>query len=567
MSQVVNPILAVTALLAPLMPDIYQRNMIYDPTWDDPSYNDYVGKRIVPAVGSLVRDPDETGLWVTGIDPVTFIPSYTAIAITSDNDSITSLLNYGNTVMRVYGDYRSLPYPVTPDNKAIFIGKSPRFYTLTRYPNTADETIISQYFDTTGKFTSSLIPMRALDTTNSSWYLPRSHVSVILEDNEEIAVRIFGEDGAEVYSALMFAKQSSVINEDVIYTPTIVGMTVSGNQRLTNGTFYVYEKQDFGSLGLTATIVYDNGMTDEVSVDGVKCILYGEDDFISSFSGLQQNVTVKYYRSRNESIAPGIGDATGEMISKTVPVTVIPNTFGTTAKIMAIPIYNTAQGRYIVKYWMYFGDGRSHLDISAYATISSGALVTDPSFFGIVQTYVISVDMSKVDPVHYTSNATFQQNIVIQLNAPNVLVKYTIRDSKSSPFVFGADSVASRRPSINYDSARKQYFIPSAVFANLQAFLKSFYTQAAPPYDPSLTLLPPQPTHFVVRDIVSGVMLTPGMIPVSEYSKAFTITDDTVGHYVGLSVMVEFVNVVNSAQSNILFGVPVNVSTGSYLGA
>lgn len=561
----VNPILPPTALLRPLMPAVYARHQIYDPTWDDPSYN-VSSSVIVPAVGSLVRDSNESPLWVIAVDPVTFVPSYIGVPLSTDNDSIVSLLNYGNTVLRLYVDYRALPYPVTPDSKCIFIGKSPRFYTLSRYPGTENESVISQYFDTTGKLVSQMVPLVALDNTNSSWYLPRSNTSVTLEENEEIKVKIFGEDGTEVLSAILFVKQSAVINENVIYSPTIVGMTISGNQQLANGSFYLFEKQSFDSLGLSATLVYDNGQTSVVPIDNTKCILYGQRDFISSFSGLSQNVTIKYFRSEGETIVPNLSDPTGSMISATVPVTVIPNTLGVTSKIVAIPMYNATLSRYVMRYWMYFTDGRSHVDVTPFVSISSGTLVTTSSHFGVAQTYIISVDLNQVDAVQYPTPVIYQQNIVITFSSPSVLVKWVSRDATTSQQIYGQDTIQSRRPSIRWDNVRKQYFIPSFIFTNPQALINSFYAQATPPYDPSVSLIPQTPTHFVIRDILSGSMVVTSPIAINNYAQAFTVINDITGLYVGSSLMVEFLNVVNSSTTNVLFGAPVDVTTGTYVG-
>jgi hypothetical protein len=562
-----NPILPPTALLRPQMPAVYTRPMIYDPTWGNTvAYNSYVGQRIVPAVGSLVRDTDETPLWVTSVNDVTLVPVYTAVPLSSENDNVVSLLDYGNTVFRLYVDYRALPYPATPDGKCIFIGKSPRFYTLTRYSGTPQESVISQYFDANGKLVSQSIPLVALDTAKNSWYLPRCHTSQTLEDNEEVLVKIFGEDGAEVSSAMLFTKHSAVINEDALYAPTIVGMTISGIQQLTNGTFFLYEKQDFDALGLTATLVYDDGTTAIVPLDGVKCILYGQSDFISSFAGLKQYVTVKYYRSRGESITPSIADATGEMIAKSVPVTVIPSSLATTNKITAIPMYNATLARYIMRYWMYFADGRGYVDITGYVSIKSGAIVTDPSYFGIQQVYAIGVDMKNVDPVNYPTSAVYQQTIVVKFGPPTTLVKWTLKDAVSSPYVYGQDTAQARRPSIVYDADLQQYFIPASVFTNVAAFINSFYTQSSPPYDPSVSEIPQAPTHFVIRDVSTGIMLTPGMIPVGSYAQAFNLSV-TTNTYVGAVLMVEFINKINATTSKVLYGVPVNVSAGSYVTA
>lgn len=567
MSVTVNPILPPTSLLRPQMPDIYLRSMIYDPTWDNPTYGKSTLQQIVPAVGSLVRDVDDTPLWVAAIDDVTLIPTYTVVPLSTENENVVSLLNYGNTVLRLYVDYRTAPYPASPDPKCIFIGKSPRTYTLTRYPNTAKESIISQYYDSNGKLLSQAIPLVALDEKKNSWYLPRCHLPVILEDNEEVQVKVFSEDGSLVYTALLHTKTSSVINEQALYSPTIVAMTVSGLQQLADGTFYLHEQQDFDALGLLVTLTYSDGSTAIVPVDGSKCILYGQEDFISSFAGLIQFVTVKYYRSSGETIAPGLQDPTGTMVSISVPVKVIPSALQTTNKILVIPTYNASLARYLMRYWNYFADGRGYVDVTPFVSIVSGDLDPTSNKFGVQQTYVVSVDMANVDPFNYPTQAKYQQNVVLTLNSPTVLVKWTLKDSATSPYILGQDNAQSRRPSLRYDATRKQYFIPTGVFGNSAAFINSFYTQAAPPYDPSVMDIPQQPTHFIVRDILTGAMITPSQIPIASYGQAFNLTTDTNGVYVGATVMIEFINRINASKYNVLYGCPVDVTAGTYTAA
>lgn len=563
-----NPVSPPTALLKAQMPAVYRRFQIYDPTWGDPSYDaNPQSVKIVPAVGSLVQDSDETPLWVVAIDPVTFYPSYQEVPLSTENDNVVSMLNYGNSVLRLYLDYRATPYPATPDSKCIFIGKSPRFYTLTRYAGTLQETVISQYFDTTGRLVSQMVPLNALDSTNTSWFLPRCNVSANLDPNEEILAKIFTEDGTEVYTALLFAKQSAIINEDVVYQPTIVNMTVAGNQQLANGTFYLFENQDFGSLGLNATLVYDDGSTATAQIDGVKCILYGQTDFISSFAGLLQYVTVKYFRSGNESISTGLADPTGEMISVQVPVTVVPNTLGTTVKIVPLPSYNAITARYVMRYWMYFSDGRSKVDISGLVTVPVGSLVTDSSHFGVSQTYAVSVDMSQVDPTHYPTSTTYLQNFVIQFGPPTSLVRWTIKDANTSPYIYGQDNSSSRRPAIKWDATKKLYFVPAYLFGNAAAFINSFYTMASPPYDPEVAAIPQQPTHFTIRDMASGNMVISAPIPITTYAQAFNIIGDTTGSYLNGSLVVEFLNVISASVTNVLYAGAVDVSAGSYLGS
>lgn len=560
-----NPILPSTSLLRPNKPAVYSRDSIYDPTDTNPAYDNYEGQKIVPFPCSIVHDYDTTPLWVVSVDEQTLVPTYEAIRIGSENDNVVSVLNYGNSVLRLYVDYRAAPYPATPDTKCVFIGKSPRFYTLTRYPRTSQATIISQYYDQSGGLVSQMVPLSALDSTNTSWYLKRGHLNQILEENEEVLVTIYNEDGVEVFSAQLFAKESAVINEDIAYAPTVVGMTISANQRLANGDFFLYEKQDFASLGFQINLVYDDGSTYQVPVDGVKCVIYGQEDFISSFAGLRQFITVKYYRSENEAIDPLLSDATGTMISSKVAVTVIPNSLGTTAKIMAIPNYNPTTARYVVRYYMYFGDGRSSIDVTGHVTIVEGTLNTTSAYFGQWQTYVVGVDMQNVDPTNYPTSALYQQTIVIQFGTPVSTIRYQIRDSSTSQYVYGQDNSTTRRPSIRFDRTRGQAFIPSYIFGNQAAFIRSFYTMANPPYDPTIEQIPQTPTHFLLRDAVSGNMLITAPLPIASYSTPFNMLNDTQGAFIGSSVIVEFLNVISPTNRRVLFGVPVDMAAGSYI--
>ena len=560
----VNQVLPITALLRPTMPAVYNRNMIYDPTWNDPSYGDYETK-IVPQPWSVVHNPDSTMLWVSAIDPVTFYPTYIAIPDSTIDDGVTSLLDYGNSLLRLYIDDRALPYPVAVDSKCVFLGKSPRFYTLVRYPGTANETIISQYYDQTGTLASNQVPVKPTDSTNTAWYLPRCYVSVDLTTNEEVRAQIYNEDGTEVYSALLIVKTSAVINENVLYQPRIESMTATALQTLSNGNFFVYEDQDIDSLGITVRLTYSDGTTKNVQVDYSKCFIYGQSDFISSYAGMTQNLIVKYFRSESEAINPAIADATGEMITIEVPVTVVPNSLGVTTKIVPLPTYNTTTARYVMYYWMYFGDGSSNINVSAYVNIASGSLVTDSTYFGTTQAYTITVDMNQVDPVRYPTSVIYTQTIAITFNAPTSLVRYSFADSKTSLYIYGLDNSQTRRPVFKYDSTLHQYFVPTTVFANEAAFLKSFYTMASPPFDPTTSSMAQTPTHFVVRSLMSDVMIVSAPIPMANYDLAFNLIEGSPGSYSSGVVIFEFLNVVSSSVTNVLFGVPVDCSTGTYI--
>ena len=194
------------------------------------------------------------------------------------------------------------------------------------------------------------------------------------------------------------------------------------------------------------------------------------------------------------------------------------------------------------------------MDITAYVTIGSGTF--SGSTYGVAQQFALNVDLNAVDAVVYPTTTMYSQSFVITLQPIAALVRYVLRDSLSSVYVYGADSSASRRPVLYYDSTLNQYYFPSNVFPTLTAFLLSFYYQANPPFDIGVETLPPTPTHFLLRDPLSGTMIVPAMVPVTSYPTAFNVVGSS-GQYVGGTVIVEFVQQV-SGQNLIMFGVPVD---------
>ena len=116
-----------------------------------------------------------------------------------------------------------------------------------------------------------------------------------------------------------------------------------------------------------------------------------------------------------------------------------------------------------------------------------------------------------------------------------------------------------RRPVIHYDTTLQQYFIPTSVFANQEAFLECFYRFARPPYNTATDLAPTTPTHFTIRAIDDANVLITTPIPVEQYNQVWNIVrPGSAAQLVGGVVLVEFLNLVGT-EYKILYGVPVQV--------
>lgn len=554
-----------TSLLFATSITVWLREEVYDPTNTDSSYLTYAGKRVVPLVGSIVKNTDGTPLWVKAIDDTTYTPSYQNFIVDSTTINGVSFYNTDNGRFSLYFDTRTTPYVATPDGKLIVEGLSPRSYQMVRYPGTSNETVISQYYDTTGALVSTSVPLVQLSDTLNLWYLQACRVSVILSENEEIRFDIIDETGAVIRTASAFATKSTLVNDAMVYRPAITKMTVTANQMMADGSCFLFQNQNVDSLHLVMTLSYADGTTQDITVGKNNSYLYGVTDLMPSYVGLKADLTVRYVLGTGETVDSALTGVSNGSIYTTIPIVVVPNDLTTPMKISLVPLWNTGSNRYNLKYVLYMLTANAAIDVSAYVTIETGSVDPTPSSFGIAQYWTISLDLSQVLPSQYSSAAIYTQSFYVTF-APNVnTVKWTIQDSSTSVDSYGQDNANSRRPSFLWDSTKQQYFFSSTIFGNTSAFLESFYYQASPPFDPTTAATAQTPTHFIIRDPFSLVQKVLVPIAVADYQQAISIVNDTTGSYVGGTVIVEFLYTTDSITYTTLFGVPVDVSTGTYV--
>jgi hypothetical protein len=181
--------------------------------------------------------------------------------------------------------------------------------------------------------------------------------------------------------------------------------------------------------------------------------------------------------------------------------------------------------------------------------------------------------MTQADPDTYSvinggAPVIQRQTTSVKINPPISEEKYLLRDRPDAAIIYGANTLTDKRPVIKFDTTRQQYFIPTSDFSNEAKFLKAFYTNSTPPYLANTETGPLVPTHFSLRDVENGIMLTPTPVPLEDYNAAFNITGTPAGRLVDKTVIVEFLRELNSTTTLILFGAPVDVylSTGGYVG-
>lgn len=554
------------ALLQYAMPQTFLRQQVYDPTWGDPTYATFTGKRVIPAIGSIIKNPDDTAVWVVGIR-ADYTPIYDDFKTTGATDQDVSFYTTDTDRLALYVDNRSSPNLVRPDGKLLITGLSPRSYRLIKNPTSVAPEVISYYKDTTGKYVSGCVPLVKVSPTLNIWSLPDCFVYAGLEINEEISIEIIDETGLVIRKGLLFVANSEFINDAMVYQPMIVDLKITANQTMVDGTFYLFQNQEMKNLHLTATLTYEDGRTQDVPVGKDNCFLYGAVDFVSSFPGLKQPFLIRYYLGDAENAEASIIDQATLSVFKEIEVVVIPNDMKTPSKVALFLVWNMASNAYLPRWMMYFTDNTPPVDVSALVSITQGALNGSPSYFGLSQFARIQVDMSKVMPSVYGITTMYQQDFTVTLRPPTASVKWLIQDGKDTTKVYGVDNLTTRRPRLCYDANLQQYFIPTSYFATQDAFLEAFYYNATPMYDARVSKGPVVPTHFRLRDVLGLTTKTAAPIAIGDYAKAFNVLGDTAGNYVSGTLVVEFLTQTDATTYRALFGAGADVVTGTWQGA
>jgi len=543
-------------LVRPAKPEIHLATDVYDPDLNPTG-------TIVPRVGALVNNSGY-GRWVIAVNEVTYKPSYGPFVsmIVTDGEDLVSTVSYGNDIFYVFYSNLSNPKTLTPNRRMVVYGHDVSKYRIIRYPDTSESVVISRYYDTDGNFTSELVPLTQEADGSNTWFCNQCKTTATLTTGERVKIEFFNDAGTLIAFVMSSARESVMINETPADTPIITNVQIRSSQERAPGQIYMTEKQDLESLNLTVWVSFNDGRTVQFPVDNQKTFLYGTEDLISSYAGMEQRLTAKVMLGPSDLSDPAI-TVNSTHVAAEATVTIISNGLAAPIKISVMPRWNIPTNRYVLHYSYYTTDRDQRLDITSLVSISSGSF--DGALYGVNQSFVISVDMSLVDPTIYTESTIYQQNVIIQLQPYAAYQRWTIRTALSSSKVYGVDASSNRRPVIYYDSDRQQYFIPASIFQTSASMLRSFYESAEPPYNTETETGPLVPTHFVMRDLVNGSTVTPSQIEISAYGVAFSIGGTgSAGRYLDGTVIVEFLQRIDISTTLILYGVPVDVRAGTY---
>lgn len=537
-------------------PDSYAYSDIFDP--DNPQSGKYF-----PSLYSIVIKEDGSVWYVATRNENTYKVTLKPINIvkTDSTDTEVNLVSYGNDKYCLYQDTRVSPYKLVVDAKVLFYGNNLKEYQLVRYDEDGHEEIISMYFDNTDTFISSRVPMAPIGAEYQAYKFPTNcHTTTDLKEGEPILLRVYNNLGNLAAELTIYVRNGVWLNDLQSHTNPIVGLDAECLQ-MVGDDFYVKERQDPKHLDIRPYLTYADGSKLYLNIDNSQCFIYGLEYFVPSYPGYSQAVIIKYFLNHRESAIGNENVGNTRFLTCTKKIVVLKDRDNYSVKISVIPVFNGGTNKWELRYFLYTDDRNAVYEISDYVTLDpEWSFDGSQTKWGTEQKVIINYELQEVlntsDPLPGT------QVVYITVNNPSMFERYTLRDNNNTSIIYGSDGSLSRRPIIRYDITRDQYFIPTSVFQNQDAFIESFYRKARPFFDTRTETEAPIPTHFNIRDTSTGQQLIANPIEIEEYGTIWSIIS-TSPNLNGATVLVEFLQRIDNTY-NILYGVPVDVRLGVF---
>lgn len=558
-----------TLLLKDRQPDVWRLTDIWDPDVDTGTPE--ASGKFIPAVGSIVLDmlqPPTVPIpayVVVAVDEITFKSTLRPLSSILELGAVSDrILSYGNDIMMLYYDNRETPTRLRIDSNLLILGDNSSEYILYMRDNgTGLENPISMNIDNTGHVVSERIPI--VETATPGVRRGNDcYTSVPLVDGNLVEMRVFDASGVQIMSLQLVIKRSDVLNDLESGIDVITGFNVTANQEKLTGEMIVFTGQNKEDLAIFPELEFSTGEKLTVPVDNMTCFMYGWEDVKTDIPGYEFEILFKYYLTPNLlTTLNGGGNVRFVTTTKTLIVEGLEE-FGY-SKVSPIVVFDGVN--YQLRYFAYYNERHGYKDITADVTYPADTFDGTPASFGVLQNLTIQAEMLRTDG----STAIYEQSFCITTNVHNggVYPNFMLQDEPDSVLIFGANDVQHNTPVIKYDAdpSIEQYFFPTSEFIDVDRFIEFFYTNAQPPYLIPDESIAPTPTHFTIRNAYSGAVLLPNVTAVEDYAAAFSliVSGGNPGELNNSTVVVEFLLEVAPNDYLIIYGVPVEISSGNYI--
>lgn len=482
---------------------------------------------IVANVGDMVIDWNNGMYQVTSVDTTDpgggGTPPYTPTLVLWDVSSLNGGIESNNingllsvyqpsVAERIYYNKAVSPSTLSIDDRYLVPGSESVSYRLFKGTNVTDSgKVISVEINGNGDIIGETIDLEVIDVNNPNIKRPKvCHTLETLQNGEVVTLVAYNSIGGATGTHSFILTDSSAIRSLGVSTRTITGIVLESDLLSPDDASLLLVPANIPLTGsdFKARLLYNDGSSDIINIDGVKCKLHHLANVNLAMAGVKSNILLAYYPDANEPVI-NANSPLLKSISTAYQIQTITNNLDYSFKIYVSPTFNSNTGLYENRYWL------TNLEYDILISVPPELLSVetvngDPVDFapdGPIQQVRISLLVSNVFPVGFTGY-TFVQTLTIQYGQPSHLANPWLLDYTGTQVDvfghqthFGYSNVGTYPLELRTDmSARSEW-------------IYKLYRSLNPVYDPVAVTTAPDPTHFRLQ--YQGH--TSGDIPVGEW--------------------------------------------------
>lgn len=507
---------------------------IYEGTVDPSKVN-------VPNVGDMVIAWDEGVYKVdsVGVDNIPVLTMWdpdSNIANAGSGGLITSLSEYQPSVInRAFLDTSDVIYYITIDNRWRSFGSESTDVKLYRGTDISAATGIVLSREYSGMVViGDSQPLLPLTGTTDEKRPPAIPVEGLLNDGETVTLVTYTATGRITGTTTFVVVNSSAIAPLNSTTKTIVDILLLSEWITTPDPDLLLIPANIGLrlAGATGRILYHDGTTEDIPIDGVKLVLHGANNFNNNMEGSVNYLVLTYYADTTERLING---GAGRHISHTYYTQTFLDDIADSYKVYLMLSYNNLNDLYSFTFYLTNSDYtllRKLLpgEYTAFHyddTVPPGVSTTKPLNLNRTAnislpkfTLNIAVHMEQIFPMTY-DNYTFTQQMFVDLNDITPSSQSWVLDYEMDNVnTFNGAYKAYTRFSYDYED------LDLRVGAVSQAdWLDKIFRPISPIYvSPLITY--PEPTHFrIMYDTVTNGFHTSDDIDIADWDVIYNPGD------------------------------------------
>lgn len=481
--------------------------------------------RYVPKVGDWILDTEANVQYKSiGLDLTTMLTTFEEVKGTtsigmSDEDMILGVgPGSSEDTWRCYLDKSVMPYLLATDQRYEVKGVASvkaKIFRGTALDN--DLKVVSAFFDPSGKLLGEDIPLELIQEAGniSRKQIPPCYTTEDMPDDEPVTVAVYGAAGQLLSKRVMLIENTGFVRTPGNAKKYVTEIRLKSPWMSKSNPMQLDYPLNLLTQGLqlTCVVVYSDGSTIEVPVDGTKAALHGLESYVSTIVGQQVGLVLTYNLSSDEI---AYGAEVGETKHMTALYTALtkPIDGAYSVKLFGFPVWIDAVHGYRMEWYLYNLDRQQVFKVTPYVKFNANVAAFDPLAYGVKQTLSVSVNLKDVSGAFNAWVHT--QTIDVALMAPGT--------SRTTNWTIAFDPM--QDPPYGLNNAAKTTFVNSNQYKvridqgeqTQASWLTRLFRQTKPLYDSTREVQAPDPTHF---SLVIGDNEV--QFPISAWSSEMTV--------------------------------------------